>query len=647
MPSRSTWSRLLGRGAGRGSTEEFAAREKKVDSAIACVTNLLAFMPQRSLDLAEMLASTPELQALLQAERAASAQRILELEKQRQTAAQQISDLEKERDNLRASHERLRIELELFKRRLFIAKAERSDDEKQLRLEYEQKLLELDALAGTLGIAKNDEPKSDETPARDGKRKGKRTNNRGTGRRDLKSMPLEEVRIEIPDPHLEQLVAEGKVVRHGFEDSYKLGHQRACRVRIGVYRVRYKASDPDGNADVITTPMPKEMMPSALAAPSLAANVIMENVGKGLPLFRLEDSFTRDGLSIDRGTLSRWKHLVGEALGATVVKAMRAHALATAFCISTDATGVCVQPIYSHEKGRQPCKKGHFLVMIADKDHILFDYLEKENGPAIYQRFRGFDGYVQADAKAVFNLLFADEAELKTKDRDVEHDGCTRTEVGCWYHCRRRFWEAATAKCPVAREGLVRLGRIFELDASWKDKPPSDIKRLREQFVRPHVLSFFAWVDEQLLVFEGRRGYTRTALRYASNQRSVLERFFDDGRLVLTNNGAERAIKAIALGRKAWLFCGSDDHAKSTAALYSIIASARLHKLDPEEYLRCLIRLVPMWPPDRMLELTPLFWARTRARLDAKALEAELGPIALPDEPLDTNAPAEQQAMAG
>ena len=99
--------------------------------------------------------------------------------------------------------------------------------------------------------------------------------------------------------------------------------------------------------------------------------------------------------------------------------------------------------------------------------------------------------------------------------------------------------------------------------------------------------------------------------------------------------------------RKAWLFCGSDDHAKSTAALYSIIASARLHKLDPEEYLRCLIRLVPMWPPDRMLELTPLFWARTRARLDAKVLEAELGPIAIPDEPLDTNAPAEQQAMAG
>jgi transposase len=127
----------------------------------------------------------------------------------------------------------------------------------------------------------------------------------------------------------------------------------------------------------------------------------------------------------------------------------------------------------------------------------------------------------------------------------------------------------------------------------------------------------------------------------------VLKRFFDDGRLVLTNNGAERAIKAIALGRKAWLFCGSDDHAKSTAALYSLIASARLHGLDPEDYLRCLIRLVPLWPQDRMLELAPLFWARTRARLDPTRLAEDLGPIAIPTVPLDTNTATDQQRGAG
>jgi len=588
-----------------------------------------------------MLASMPELAALLNAERAAiDAERKAE----RAQAAQRIADLEKERDNLRSSHERLRHELELFKRRLFIAKAERADDEKQLRLEYELKLRELDALAGTLGIAQHEEPKSDDTPARDGKRRGKRTNNRGTGRRDLRDLPLEEERIEIADPRLEQLVCAGKVKRHGFEETHKLAHKRATKVRLVIARVRYKTVDAEGDTDVITTAMPNEMLPSSLVAPSLVAHIIMENVGKGMPLFRLEDAFARDGVPIDRGTLSRLKKLVGDALAKTVIQSMRTHARSNAFCISTDATGVCVQPIYSHEKGSQPCKKGHFLVMIADRDHILFDYLEKENGPAIYERFRGFSGYVQADAKAVFNLLFADEAELARKDRDVTHDACERTEVGCWYHCRRRFWEAAVAKCPTAREGLVRLGRIFELDASWKDKPPSQIKILRAQRLRPHVDMFFAWVEEQRLVFKDQRGYTRSALEYARNQREGLTRFFDDGRLVLTNNGAERAIKTIALGRKAWLFCGSDDHAKSTAALYSVIASARMHGLDPEEYLRCLIRLVPLWPADRMIELTPLFWVRTRARLDQSRLADDLGPIAIPAIPLDPSAPTEQQA---
>lgn len=575
-----------------------------------------------------MPTSVAELQTLLAAER------------------MRIAELERERDNLRASHERLRQELELWKRRLFIAKAERADNEKQLKLEFAEKLRQLDALAGTLGIAQDDDATPDEQPARDGKPRGKRARNRGTGRRDLRSLPLEEERVEIADPHLDTLVSEGKCVRHGFEERVTIAHKRASKRRVIIARVRYKTVDAEGNADVITTPAPAEMLPGAIAAPSLAAHVIMENIGKGLPLFRIEDGFGRDGVAVDRATLGRWKKQVGDRLAETVVRAMHKHALATAFCISTDATGVSVQPIHSHEKGRGPCQKSHFLVMIADRDHILYEYLEKENGAAIYQRFRGFSGHVQADAKSVFNLLFADEEELALKAPDLEHDGCTRIEVGCWYHCRRRFWEAAVAKSDVGREGLVRLGRIFELDESWKDKPPSEIKRLRQHHLRVHVDSFFSWVDEQGELFAGQRGYTRTALKYAKNQREALTRFFDDGRLVLTNNGAERGVKAIALGRKAWLFCGSDDHARSTAALYSLVASARLHRLDAEEYLRCLIRLVPIWPSDRMIELTPLFWARTRTRLDPDRLAAEFGRIDVPLEPLDLNAASEQQSPA-
>lgn len=574
------------------------------------------------------------LHALLERERA-------EWQRERASFTERIANLEQERDRLRASHERLRQELELFKRRLFIAKAERVDT-RQLELEYAQKLHELDALAGTLGMGKTPAVIEDDTPARDGKRRGKRKGNRGTGRRDLRSLPLEEERIEIPDPHLEVLVAQGKVVRHGFEESYKLGHKRGGKRRIVIARVRYKTVDAEGETDVITTAMPEEMLPAAIAAPSLVANVIMENIGKGMPLFRIEDGSLRDGVPLDRGSLSRWKKRVGDQLAATVVRAMWTHALATAFCISTDATGVCVQPI-PNDRVRQPCKKGHFLVQIADRDHILFEYLEHETSAAIYARFRGFSGYVQADAKSVFNLLFADEATLAASGHGVEHDGCQRFEVACWYHARRRFWEAAVAKHAVAREGLMRIGRIFELDDSWVKKPPSEIKHLRQQYLRPHVDAFFVWLEQNRPTFKDQRGLVRTALEYAHNHAIALQRFFDDGRLVLSNNWAERSIKPVATGRKAWLFCGSDDHARSTAALFSIVSSARLHGIDPEDYLRCLIRLVPLWPPERMLELSPLFWRQTRARLDPKALAAELGPIEIPSEPLDTSRSTQQE----
>ncbi|MEY4551620.1 MAG: hypothetical protein RL685_7815 [Pseudomonadota bacterium] len=590
-----------------------------MDSKIPCGTHGIVLDAQTDA-LAARLEAHPELSALLERERAQFTAR--------------IAELEQERDRLRASHERLRQELELFKRRLFIAKAERADT-RQLELEYAQKLRELDQLAGTLGMAKTPVVVEDDAPASDGKRRGKRKGNRGTGRRDLRALPLEEERIVISDPHLEALVEQGKVVRHGLEETCKLAHKRGGKRRVVIARVRYKTVDAAGDTDVITTTMPEQMLPGAIAAPSLVANVIMENIGKGMPLFRIEDDSARNGLPLDRGSLSRWKKTVGDRLTRSVVQAMRQHAVATAFCIATDATSICVQPI-PNDRTRQPCKKGHFLVQIADRDHILFDYLERETSDAIYARFRGFTGYGQADAKSVFNLLFADEATLKASQHDVEHDGCERVEVGCWYHARRRFWEAAVAKNPVGREGLMRIGRIFELDESWKKKPPSEIKHLRTTYLRPHMLAFFSWLEQQRPEFKDQRGLVRTALEYAHNHCDALLRFFDDGRLVLTNNGAERAFKSVATGRKAWLFCGSDDHAKSTAALFSLVSSARLHRIDPEEYLRCLIRLVPLWPVERMLELSPLFWSQTRARLDAEALAAEFGPIAIPAQPLNT-----------
>jgi hypothetical protein len=128
----------------------------------------------------------------------------------------------------------------------------------------------------------------------------------------------------------------------------------------------------------------------------------------------------------------------------------------------------------------------------------------------------------------------------------------------------------------------------------------------------------------------------RTALGYAVRQRDALMRFFEDGRLEMTNNHSERQLRRVATGRNAWLFVGSDIHGQSAANLFTLIASARLHKLDPEVYLRDVFRVLPFWPRDRYIELAPRYWCTTRARLDPKELELEIGWLTIPEPPLPT-----------
>jgi hypothetical protein len=254
--------------------------------------------------------------------------------------------------------------------------------------------------------------------------------------------------------------------------------------------------------------------------------------------------------------------------------------------------------------------------------------------------FQGFTGYVQADAKSVYDILFRYVADDEPPDPDKPTVEGRRKEVACWVHGRRGLWEAAIAKDVVGREGLARIARIFELDATWAGRAPDDIKRLRDVHLRPHVHAFFEWAAAEYETVRGQRGLRRKALGYLVRQRAALERVLEDGRLLLDNTRSERELRVIAVGRKAWLFCGDDDHAVAAGHLFSLIASARLHQLDPEAYLRDVIRLLPFWPNDRYLELAPKYWAATRARLSAEELAAEVGTISVPA-PL-TNAATEQ-----
>lgn len=558
------------------------------------------------------------------------AARVAELEAALAKERARADEVTAERDRLREGYRHLQLEVELMRRRLVVAKAERVDTT-QLELEFAAKLRELDRLAG---LSPNESADPDVGGAADGKDK-KKTKGKSKGRRRLSELDVPEERIELTDPALE-----GTVERIGTEDSFKLMWRRAGYVRLLVARVKYKVGDGDA-ATIATSELPRELITRALAAPSLLAHIASDKFCDGLPLHRQEDRFARLGARIDRGTMSRWLEELGMAVGATVVTAMRDDALAHAFCIATDATGVLVQPIPTADKMPRSCHRGHYFVQLADRDHVFFEYTPRETSAAVGEMFRGFSGYVQADAKSVYDALFRPPDQRPPPDDDTNADLAERHEVGCWSHARRKFWEAAITKDPIAREGLARIGRIFELDRSWRKKPPDEIRSLRTLHLRAHTDAFFAWVAAEYECVRDQRGMLRTALGYAHRQQGPLTRFYDDGRLKLDNNASERELRRIAVGRKNWLFVGSDDHAQAAGNLLTLIASARLHGLDPEAYMRDVFRVLPYWPRGRFLELCPRDWLVTRARLDIADLERELGSIAVPE---STEAATEQAA---
>jgi hypothetical protein len=261
-------------------------------------------------------------------------------------------------------------------------------------------------------------------------------------------------------------------------------------------------------------------------------------------------------------------------------------------------------------------------VVLADKKYVFFEYQAKHTSAAVCEMFRGFSGYIQADAHAIYDALFRGEA---VGDGDVPP-----TEVGCWSHVRRRFWEAGICGFSVGREGLLRIRKLYQLDQSWSELPPAARLKKRQTVLRPLVDEFFAWAQAQNDLTSQERGLVTKALGYAIRQQLALRRFLDDGRLRMDNNSSENALRVVATGRKAWLFFGSDDHAEAAANLYSLIASCKLHRIDPERYLAEVIRILPFWPRERYLELAPAYWAHTRQRLDPAELDLELGTITVP-----------------
>jgi len=274
-------------------------------------------------------------------------------------------------------------------------------------------------------------------------------------------------------------------------------------------------------------------------------------------------------------------------LARPVVEAMRADALEQPY-LCTDATGVLVQ-------AKEKCRTGHFWVLVAPERHVLFSFSPRHDSAGVDQQLAGYRGYLVADAHAVYDHLYADGRVI---------------EVGCYAHARRYFFKALGSEPERAREALAMLNGLFAIERSIATAPRKQRHAERQEKSRPIVDRFFSWCDGLVDVVLDDTPLAK-AIGYARNQRKALRRFLDDARLPLHNNRSERELRREAIGRKNWVFVGSDDAADVNATFVSLLASCAMHAIEPWAYLRDLFCLLPAWPNRRVLELAPLSWKKT------------------------------------
>lgn len=384
--------------------------------------------------------------------------------------------------------------------------------------------------------------------------------------------------------------------RIGEDVTETVEHRRASVVVVHTVRPKFVSKEKvDALKEGESTPVlqasaPELPIPKALAGPGFLADTIVRRWQDHLPLHRLERVYGREGLLLARSTICGWHSAVAE-LAAPLVEAMFRDARENSPYLCTDATGVLVQ-------APKKCRRGHFFVVVAPGKHVLFQYSPKHDGDAVDELLGNYRGFLVADAHSVYEHLYTDG---------------TAVEVACWAHSRRYVFKAMDSDAPRARHALALIQEIFRLEREWKNTPPDEKLRLRQEKSKPIVEAYFRWCDDEALKVLDETPIS-TAIGYSRNQREALCRFLTDGRLPIHNNISENALRRQALGRKNWLFLGTDDGGKVNATLVSLLASCQMHSLEPLGYLRDLLCLLPNWPVHDVLELAPAYWHQTLQR---------------------------------
>ena len=406
----------------------------------------------------------------------------------------------------------------------------------------------------------------------------------GHGRRKLPADLRRETEI-IDIPKSVQQATGDEWTKIGEEISEKLDYTPSSlfvrRIVRPKYVVRFPNSDrPD---ELKIAELPPEALPKSKAAPGLVADVIVSKLVDHLPLYRQEKRYARQGLSIARSTLCGWLAEAAHVL-TPLWRLLRERVLASNI-VNTDDKPVPVQ-----DPDREHCRTGRIWAYVS-RHGTVYDATEDRSRAGPLEFLRGFQGFLQCDAYAGYDELF-------------RRSQGTIIEVGCWAHARRKFVEAQKTSPCEAHEAVARIKQLYAVEHEAKTFDVTERRSLRQQKSVPLLAVLRPWLD-QLAVTSLPKSPLGEAVTYARNQWVALNVYVTDGALAMDNNLAERAVKPFAIGRKNWLFFGSDDGGRRLAVLSSFTATCQQFGVNPWTWLQQTLTKLPLTPADQLATLLP------------------------------------------